>query len=424
MKLWLLVILILCATPVLAESVQPVVRVEVSPTEVVVGQSVRLRVTVLVPTWFTKPSAYPSFELANTITRLPPDSSFNTTVRVNSETWTGISRDYQINPQIAAVYNLDGLRLRVNYAHPETRQSTPADVAVPTVRFTAIVPEAASMLDPFLAGSDGTLERQVDGELEGLQAGDAIVVTVTSKLRGMPAMFLPEMIPPMEQLGLMTYPKEPVVKDGEVASRTEQVTYIFSNGGNFTLPPLALAWWNPNTEQIERSTVAPLVVSVAGAPASNPEQQTTSSNLSWLVISGWLAAFTAVFYLLNKCSRLLVRWRMARLARRQASEPFAFRALTNALDQSSPNDMDLALHAWLKRLDGQPSLLEFSQASGGRVYEDILALNRSRHSSDPTVEQPNLSLLTEHLRHARAQYLSQCRDQQDVKLPPLNPGYS
>ncbi|MCZ6644603.1 MAG: hypothetical protein O7F71_23775, partial [Gammaproteobacteria bacterium] len=54
----------------------PVVRVSVEPDVVQVGETVSVQIVVLSPTWFPKPPAFPSFELANLITRLPPDSSY------------------------------------------------------------------------------------------------------------------------------------------------------------------------------------------------------------------------------------------------------------------------------------------------------------------------------------------------------------
>ena len=44
---------------------QPIVRVQVTPNSASVGEAAELTVTVLVPTWFTRPPVYPSFELAN-----------------------------------------------------------------------------------------------------------------------------------------------------------------------------------------------------------------------------------------------------------------------------------------------------------------------------------------------------------------------
>ena len=65
----------------------PVVRVDVTPKEISVGEPIRLRVTVLGPTWFPQPPVFPSFEITNAIVRLPPDSSRGISERVGQEIW-------------------------------------------------------------------------------------------------------------------------------------------------------------------------------------------------------------------------------------------------------------------------------------------------------------------------------------------------
>jgi len=64
-----------------AAAQEPQVRAAITPGAVSVGEPARLTVTVLVPTWFTSPPTYPSLDLANAVTRLPPDSSYPTRAR-------------------------------------------------------------------------------------------------------------------------------------------------------------------------------------------------------------------------------------------------------------------------------------------------------------------------------------------------------
>ena len=73
MRRWLTCCLLLVVLPAWAAT-EPVVRVAVMPDTVRVGEAAELQVTVLVPTWFTKPPVYPSFELANAITVSGPCS--------------------------------------------------------------------------------------------------------------------------------------------------------------------------------------------------------------------------------------------------------------------------------------------------------------------------------------------------------------
>ena len=103
---------------------QPVVRVEVTPETVIVGESAQMTVTVLVPTWFTRPLVYPSFELANAMTRLPADSSYPIRERVGNESWSGIVRSYEIYPLLGATYRFSGQSMQITYANQGYDQPT------------------------------------------------------------------------------------------------------------------------------------------------------------------------------------------------------------------------------------------------------------------------------------------------------------
>ena len=118
---------------------EPIVRVALSEEQIDLGDSARMRITVLVPTWQPDPPVYPSFEVPNMVTRLPPDSSHPTSERVNGETWSGIVRNYQVTPLIAADFQLGGEAIRITWADPG-KSNRQTDVPVPTVRLSVRVP--------------------------------------------------------------------------------------------------------------------------------------------------------------------------------------------------------------------------------------------------------------------------------------------
>jgi len=401
----------------------PIVKAEVHPVQVMVGQPMQLRVTVLVPTWFAKPSIYPSFELANTVTRLPPNSSFSARERVAGEWWTGIVRDYEIHPQLAAQYQVSGQTIRVNYAHPETRRSTPVDIAVPEIVFSAFVPAGAESLEPFLAGTEGNIESDIKGDLNDLQIGDAIVHSVTASLRGTPVMFLPALIPQTDQPGLLAYPKEPVLEDGDVAKRIETVTYIFEGGGEFELPALELKWWNTKTDSIELASTEPLTLSVEGAPVAASAPPPTVTAPPWVTIivaaAGLFLAAMAIGVLRRGWSRFSV-WMGGKQTQRQASEAYAFRQLMRSVSQGDDHGIDRRLGIWLKRLESQPNLHDLDRIAGSNIEREFMAWHHTKYSA---VARPaNLADMAAALPQARKRYLaSQKVRTGTASLPPLNP---
>ena len=213
MRLFLLALPLAVCPAQAQDSARPLVRVEINPETVTVGQAATLRVTVLVPTWFTKPPVFPSFELPNTVTRLPPDSSFSTNQRFGRETWSGIVRDYLVYPQVSARFELTGGIVRVTYADPETRRPVTEDVAVPPVTYAGTIPAGAASLDPFLPAAALTLEQSLEGGSGQLTAGDAMIRTVTARVEGLPSLFLPRLVHDPNAEGITAYPKEPVTED-------------------------------------------------------------------------------------------------------------------------------------------------------------------------------------------------------------------
>ena len=136
----------------------PIVRLQLTPESVAVGESAQMQVTVLVPTWFSEPPVYPSFELANSIVRLPPDSSYPTSERVSGETWSGIVRNYRVYPLISGRFRLGGQGIRVNYANPGS-DPIRADVPLPEATLSAKVPPGA---ENHRVVSERTFHKDVD----------------------------------------------------------------------------------------------------------------------------------------------------------------------------------------------------------------------------------------------------------------------
>lgn len=411
----------------------PIVRVELDPTEVNVGQALQLRVTVLVPSWFTKPPVYPNFELANAVTRLPDDSSFPTSERVGNDTWSGIVRDYQVYPQLAARYIMAEQRMRISYMNLDGMRPTKVEVPVPEVAFQASVPAGAESLEPFLGGSRVTLDRDIRGDLQSLKAGDAIVVTVTATIEGMPAMFLPRLVPESAQPGLLAYAREPSVEDGEMSTRSEAVTYLFQAGGEFTLPAMELGWWNTDTQQLELASVAAVTISVVGAPAVT-EEPAAEAGIEALGFRGLAVALAVAVAVLVVAFLLLRGFRLVRSAWRRrrevwlASEGYAFRNLTRSVAACDGRETDRWLGLWLERLDGGVSREIVSRRSGvANLSRCIRGITRRQYAAD-SVEGDEASAshaysqLGRELRQARSGYL-RWQGARDVRrsLPPLNP---
>jgi hypothetical protein len=370
-----------------AAPAKPIVRVDVRPESVGVGESAELRVTVLVPTWFTRPPVYPTFELANAITRLPPDSSYPTSERVGRETWSGIVRNYRFYPLLGASYRLPGETITVTYANPGSTPLT-AEVAVPEISIRGVVPEGAEGLNPYLAGTRLTMKQTIDGGVEPLNVGDAVVVRLVTEMDGLPAIFLPPLLSRSSIDGISIYADTPQVDDGPPARREEQLTLVFDTPGTFTLPGTQLSWWNSESGRIEIASVEDLRFEVTGPTAPTAGVQTPDER----ALLGPAIAVTLVLVLglvaWKAAPALALAMRKAAEARRR-SEPYAFRQLRRSIVAGDRSATHADLLAWLTKLDVEQDARAFARVYGNeRLVAAIDSLSahlygRSDADADP-----------------------------------------
>ena len=331
-------------------------------------------------------------------------------------------RTYEVYPLIGATYRLSGLSMTVTYTDPGQYRPVTVEVAVPEVEFRARVPAGAETLDPYLAGRRLTLEREIEGEIEPLAAGDALVVRYTVELDGMPAIFLPALMDPTATAvpGLSVYAGEPVVEDGTPARRAEQLTLVFEAGGEFTVPGAEIRWWNTRTSAVEVASVPAMTVSVAGPPVPSPEEEVPAAKPRWPAILAWVALIAAILWALRRWGpQLQARWD-AYQYRRRRSEGYAFGKLRKALRSGDPATVDQALLTWLERIEPGMGAREFAQRYGdAKLRSQIDEISHSLYSR--TVGAVHLRRLEAPLIAARRRCAKAARERQSLALPPMNP---
>jgi hypothetical protein len=415
----LAIIALLASVEALAQE-QPIVRAEITPKTVAVGEPVELTVTVLVPTWFTRPSVYPTFELANAITRLPDDSSYPLRERVGNDSWSGIVRSYEILPLFGATYKLNGQSISISYANPGS-DPVIVEVAVPEVIFKGVVPAGAEALNPYIAGSSLKLSLSIEGDMDNLAVGDALVLNYMAELEGLPAIFLPPLSPPLSFEGVSAYADAPDLYEGEPSRRSEKLTLVFDAGGEFVVPDVTLGYWNTEIKSIDSATVEGFAITVAGplVPTVNSIEADKRQWIFWVLVLAGLSVFAALMYAFGSVAT--GRYRAAREERKR-SEPYAFAALQTALRANDAGDAYRAMLTWLERLDPDMSMRQLAGHYGDEtLLTDVEALSRTNYAGQAVPSAADTSALAGSLAVARRRYLSQSQAGAKKGLPPLNP---
>ncbi len=402
--------LTLCAAAAAAVEA-PLVRAELEPEKVMVGETAKLRVTVLVPTFFKGPPVYPSFEIADAMTRLPPDSSYPTTEDIDGEAWSGIVRDYEIVPLVAGRFALDPGTVVVRFADPDGGETRDAERPVPRFALRAVVPTGAESLEPYVGGSSLQLERTLEGEADGLEVGDALVVRVRARLRGMASVFLPPLVGEPSEAGLRAYAKQPVFSDDDgEAVREESVTYVFESAGRHIVPGVRLDWWNTASKQVEVAELQPMEVAVARG------SQATAGTLGWRWLLLAVAALAAGYALVRRGRPILAALRTRWLE----SELRAYRRLRAALRRRKPVASYRSLMAWLAvcapGYDTTDLVEELGDAELAAMLERLKGAlyGAGQAEVDYAVLRARLALARRRLRRRRSPHAA-------PDLPALNP---
>ena len=412
------------ASPATAtEPPDPLLRMELEKRSTIPGQPIVLRVTVLVPTWFPNSPVFPSFEIPDVMVRLPSRAAGPTSEQIGGETWSGVTRAYRLYPMTAGNFTIPPRRLRVTYAHPETRAPITLDLRSDAISFQGIIPRGAEGLDPFIAAESLVIEQKTEGRSTELAPGDTVTRSVTARVEGMSPLFLPPLIPALDSPAFSAYPKEPLVTEQEEwmalsGERTESVTYVAVAGGNATAQPIRLRWYNLKTKTVEAAEAEGFGLASNGPPPS----ATTSPGFGWSGLAPWVPG-GVLGLLVFAIATLRVRPRIAAWRQRQreahcASEAYAFALARTALRQHDLGKATSALALWSARL---------RPVAGGeeaRLSEALARLGAARYGPGKAKSADGLwSEAVEALRAARRRRLENSTTARAAEeLPPLNPG--
>jgi hypothetical protein len=352
-----------------APAQSPVVQAHLEPSRgILVGQPVRMVVTVYVPNYFTGSPDFPEFEIENAIVVLPQDRPANSNTQIGGVRYAGITETYVIYPQQAGDFHLPREQVTVPYALAPPK-GTIAHLPLPPLEFHADVPAGAIGLDYFLPTTALTIQQKWSSSTQNLRVGDSIERTVTVTATKMQAMLIPP-LPLDAPGGIRVYLEEPMVHDQKTdrgdfvyGRRTQTAKYFIQKEGDYTLPPIELKWWNLSAHRLVTATL-PAVHFTAAAntsfvtelpPKAEPaliapakrrnfwkqyKLRILFAALCCVVIT---LLFVMVWRYLPRARSKLQAWQK----RRQHSETTYFRNLQRACTQNNASQSYIWLLKWL-----------------------------------------------------------------------------
>ncbi|MFN3131709.1 BatD family protein [Roseibium sp.] len=423
LALWLFLI---SASVQAQETPQPIVRTTLEQDTAIPGQPLIFRITILVPTWMPTAPEFPSFEAQNVVVRLPSRASSPTSERVNGDTWSGVSRAYRLYPMVPGTFQIPGGPVTITFADPDTRQPIKAEVDVAPFAIVGEAPDSARDLTPFVAANALTLTREVNRTLEDLSAGDALTVTTTIKVTGVAPMFVPPIGAGDPVEGLSYYPASPVLNETEnrgqlSGTRTETVTIVPENAGNYRIPEQKLSWYNLTSEKVETVSVPAIDMAVTGPPVAAEPQ---SAALNWRSMAYWGTAALLLIglfvWLLRKFGPKAVTLFHGAKAKYEATEYFAFRHFNKAIDAQDYSAAITSGLLWKQRLKSSEIQPDWAPLEHGFTALGSALYGSQSQASKASVHDAWSQIKTS-AAGVRHQAKTQVRRKSKTPLSPLNP---
>ncbi|MCO7630036.1 hypothetical protein NJC08_26785, partial [Pseudomonas fluorescens] len=425
----LLPLLTSCLFTIQASAAEPQLKVQahLQPAEgAMVGGLVELQVDVLTDTWFTSAATLPELKLDGALVTPPDGQAQHLNQTIDGQTFSGLRYSYLITPNVARRFDIPPLTVSATPGQASTAISAHSQ----PLHFSATQPPGFNPGETPLVASGVRLSQSLINSTTPLKVGDSVTRQLILEADGALAMALP--VPSLADVaGLSRYLQTPQVTrldDGRGnvlgGQRIDTVIYRIDKAGAYTLPAIAVKWWDVKTQQSRIAQVPAVTFEAAANSAYKPVfsitedlQQLDRNNphfsTRWLLWLALLAVCIGVGYWLRPAlMRARRQWQARKHARRLAweqSADFAWQQINPQL-QAQPAQLS-ALYLWLRR-----SRLGLQLVNAGPRLQGLL---RGLYGRQPQTAQ-TLAQLRESLTTLHNQ-AEQKAHKPASALRPLNP---
>jgi hypothetical protein len=366
-----------------AASAEPQAKVRASITtkgDVWVGQRVTLVVELLAPGFFSGAPAFDLPQVPGAVILKPEARPTIGSEMIDDVSYTVQRHEFAVYAQRGGTVTVPGFAVRFEANERFGAPVKAYTVTTPAVSFVAKMPPGAEKLATVITTRQLTVNESWSPEPGAAKIGAAFTRTITVEASDVPGMVLPSFAfdPPA---GLRAYPKRPEVSDrverGELTGRRiETVTYVCEEPGGYELPPLVLAWWNPEEKKLNRARLPGRSFEVAAPPQPPAPVNATPPDRSrpWLVACLLALVFALALAVWRFAPSLLRLWREHE-TRVAHSERAYFAAFERACDTGNAHAVYRALMAWLDHVAIDPPARtdEFARRAGDSELSSQLA---------------------------------------------------
>ena len=398
-----------------------------TPDPVWVGQRVTVVVEVLSETFFAGPTNFSLPDIAGAVFYKPEERALVSSKTVAGQAYSVQRHELSFYPQRAGDFEIPSFKVRFGVSGKPGEAAVEHSENTKPLKITARMPPGAEHLSVLISANELKVDESWSPQPTGtVTVGDAFKRTITFRAPDIPGMVFPAIVFP-EVDGLKLYQARATVNDkidrgSLTGERVDAITYLCEKAGNYSLPAIAIPWWDLNKKQMQKIILP--AVSFEVKPAKSPtsladETQNSTSLFPWKIVAGSSAFILLVslvlFHFKNTILQQFADWQ----TRRKENESAYFEKISEA---TSPAQTLNAITAWLARSNPNNETLTLqsfaSELNDPELISQFNAL-QSAVVSDKTEWNP--TPLIEALRKARQSALNKSDLQARPALKPLNP---
>ncbi len=334
--------------------------------------------------------------------------------RLDDKPYLVLEMQFALFPQESGSLNIGPIIAEVQYGGRARSIFDPFQTRAEIRRVSSekIALEVLARPDSFNAAhwfpsTDVELSEEWQGDLNQLTAGEPITRVISLSAVGLTAAQLPEPVQ-ADIPGIKQYPDKPVFEDqrsseGINGIRRQRTAIIPTGAGRYTLPEIAIPWWNLETGQQEIAKIPSRTIEVQRAEGgglatesgSEIISETDGESGSLKVLQpepDWFWRWISLVFATGWALSILIWW----LSRKgfyphgpssnesvESNLPKAKKRLRRACEKNNAADARDAILAWANALIDSHHFINLNQVTryfGSPLKRDIDILNRSIYS--------------------------------------------
>jgi hypothetical protein len=267
----------------------------ISPDDgLVKGQQILLQVEVSTTQNWQGNLAIEHVEMKDSIILQREKFAVNTVRNEQGKRWLVQVWSLVVYPQRSGSFVLPDFSINLGLIDADGKISR-GDIKAPGLKFVVKKNEGISDDIKWIASPRFSIDDEFDKPLEDLLPGDAFVRTLKFSAEDLPSMMLPKMVvKDIKGISLYTRPAQLVdkVNRGDyLAQRTEQLTYVMQDSGEFTLPEQVFYWWDTRENSLKEIRLPEYIVKV--------KRLSLLSLLTWPVMIGLVIALSLLLLVIK-----------------------------------------------------------------------------------------------------------------------------